>query len=101
MVKRRCKGAIVYKDLIISTIVDCLVLFPITFQVYKDLIISTIVDLSPNMYLLTFSIVMQFGHIIPLVPSSFALRYISIMLSLCLRYTSASLTEVYRVHNGG
>ena len=26
--------------------------------------------------------------IIPLVPSSFALRYISIMLSLCLRYAS-------------
>lgn len=44
---------------------------------------------------------MQFGHIIPLVPSSFALRYISIMPSLYLRYASASLTEVDRVHYGG
>ena len=44
---------------------------------------------------------MQFGHIIPLVPSSFALRYISIMPSLYLRYASASLTEVDRVHYEG
>lgn len=50
--------------------------------------------------------------IIPLVPSSFALRYISVMVSLYLRYTSvipplclryafASLTKVDRVHYGG
>ena len=34
----------VYKDLIISTIVDFIILFFVCF-VYKDLIISTIVDL--------------------------------------------------------
>ena len=37
------KGA-VYKDLIISTIVD-VVLLGLTLLVYKDLIISTIVDI--------------------------------------------------------
>ena len=35
------------------------------------------------------------------IPSSKYLRYASVMPSLCLRYASASLTEVDRVHNGG
>lgn len=39
--------------------------------------------------------------IIPLVPSSSALQYISVMVSLCLRYAFASLTKVDRVHYGG
>ena len=44
---------------------------------------------------------MQFGHIIPLVPSSFALRYISIMPSLYLRYTSVIPPLCLRFINGG
>ena len=39
--------------------------------------------------------------IIPLVPSSFALRYISIMLSLCLRYTFVIPSLCLRFVNGG
>ena len=39
--------------------------------------------------------------IIPLVPSSFALRFISIMLSLCLRYTSVMPSLCLRFVNGG
>ena len=44
---------------------------------------------------------MQFGHIIPLVPSSFALRYISIMLSLYLCYASVIPPLYLRFVNGG
>ena len=36
----------VYKDLIISTIVDNVCLMPVLILVYKDLIISTIVDMK-------------------------------------------------------
>ena len=39
--------------------------------------------------------------IIPLVPSSFALRYISIMPPLCLRYTSVIPPLCLRFVNGG
>ena len=38
----------VYKDLIISTIVDLCILYYNILSVYKDLIISTIVDMHNN-----------------------------------------------------
>ena len=37
---------LVYKDLIISTIVDCNNICSLAISVYKDLIISTIVDIN-------------------------------------------------------
>ena len=39
---------VVYKDLIISTIVDIITLVLFEIRVYKDLIISTIVDFSAD-----------------------------------------------------
>ena len=43
-IKINTLAARVYKDLIISTIVDKKYLMSVIFRVYKDLIISTIVD---------------------------------------------------------